>query len=223
MVKIALICEGISESEILTFLISKYIGTGNVKVTTVQPETSSGKQSGFGGWLQVLNYCNDTKLTDNLTFNDFIVIQIDTDTCTQINYDVNPYDVNNNRISDAELYTKVTNRLKQNLSAELLQKYSDKIIFAICINETECWLLPLFYANEPKKRCATTNCVYILNQKLKQQNISPIPDKDKNNTEARRSYQSILKMLKKKKDIADISQYNYGFKMFVEQLDTINI
>jgi hypothetical protein len=222
MIKVALICEGISESNMLTSLISKYLGTENVKVTTVQPEISSGKQSGFGGWLQVLNFCNDTKLNENLIFNDFIVIQIDTDACIEKNYDVNPYDENNNRISDEELYAKVTERLKNNLSAEFLQKHSDKIIFAVCINETECWLLPLFYANEPKKRCATTNCVYILNQKLKQQNISPIPDKDKNSTEARHAYQSILKMLKKKKDIMDISKHNYGFKMFVEQLDTIN-
>ncbi len=221
MASIGLICEGVSEVNIISYIIQRYLG--DVDVNAIQPKIVNKKQDNFGTWQQVLEYCNDEQFKHIFATNDFIVVQIDTDTCTQKNYDVNPYDENNNKISDEELYTKVIERLKKNLSVELLQKYSDKIIFAICINETECWLLPLFNANEPKKRCATTNCVYILNQKLKQQNISPIPDKDKNNAESRRSYQSILKMLKKKKDIADISQYNYGFKMFVEQLDTINI
>lgn len=221
MASIGLICEGVSEVNMISYIIRRYLG--DVDVNTIQPKIINDKQDNFGGWLQVLDYCNDDQFKHIFETNDYIVIQIDTDACTQKNYDINQYDENNQKVSDDILYSRVVNRLKKNLSTELLQQYSDRIIFAVCINETECWLLPLFYTNEPKKRCATTNCVYILNQKLQQQNISPIPDKDKNSPQAPKSYRTILKMLKKKKDIADIAQYNYGFKKFVEQLDKINV
>lgn len=221
MASIGLICEGVSEVNMISYIIRRYLG--DVDVNTIQPKIINDKQDNFGGWLQVLDYCNDDQFKHIFETNDYIVIQIDTDACTQKNYDINQYDENNQKVSDDILYSRVVNRLKKNLSTELLQQYSDRIIFAVCINETECWLLPLFYTNEPKKRCATTNCVYILNQKLQQQNISPIPDKDKNSPQTQKSYRTILKMLKKKKDVADIAQYNYGFKKFVEQLDKINV
>ncbi|MCR5453369.1 MAG: hypothetical protein K6F33_00070 [Bacteroidales bacterium] len=220
MTSIGLICEGVSEANMISHIIQRYLG--DVDVNTIQPKIVSGKQNNFGGWLQVLDYCNDNELQKIFATNDYLVIQIDTDACIEKNYDVSQYNENNQKVSDEILYERVVQRLKKNLSAQLIQKYSNRIIFAICINETECWLLPIYYTNEQKKRCATTNCIYLINQKLKQQNTNTIPDKEKNSNEARQTYQTILKKLKKKKDIEDISQYNYGFKKFVEQLNSIS-
>jgi soluble cytochrome b562 len=44
--------------------------------------------------------------------------------------------------------------------------------------------------------------------------------KGKNGANARSTYQFVLKKMKRK-DIPKISQYNYGFKKFVEQMDAI--
>lgn len=151
--------------------------------------------------------------------NDYIVIQIDTDTCTQNHYDVDIYDGDNRRVSDSELYKRVCSRLKQNISSEVWNAFSDRILFAICFNETECWLLPLYYENDTKKRCATTNCIYILNQQLQKDGLG-IPEKNKNSSEALNVYQKVLKKMKRK-DIPVIAQYNLGFKNFVGQLDAI--
>ena len=93
-------------------------------------------------------------------------------------------------------------------------------MFAICFNETECWLLPIFYESSSPKECAATNnCIFRLNKKLSKDG-SGIPDKDKNIPEAIKVYQRILKPLKRK-DIPRISTYNYGFKRFVEQMNII--
>lgn len=225
MTSIALICEGVSENKMLTHIINRYLGDDFV-VNPIQPslKTAHGqdKQANDGGWLQVLNHCSDEMIKDIMATNDYLVIQIDTDACIQKNYDVDIYDDCHQKVSDQLLYERVCNRLRKNISDEVWSKYSDRILFAICFNETECWLLPLYYENDARKRCATTNCIFILNQKLQNDGIGTIPDASKNTPEVCRVYQAILKKMKKK-DIPRIAQYNFGFRKFVEQMDAIKI
>jgi len=117
------------------------------------------------------------------------------------------------------LYERVCARLKRDISTEVWNKYADRILFAVCINETECWLLPIYYENDARKRCATTNCIFILNQKLQSDGVG-IPEDKKNTSEAVKVYQQILKRMKRK-DIPQIAQYNLGFRKFVEGLDLV--
>ena len=221
MASIALICEGASEVKMLTYIVTRYLGD-EIVVNAIQPAlTQKGRQANEGGWHEVLNHCNDETINAIFATNDYLVIQIDTDACVQTNYDVNVYDESNQKVADDILYERVRNRLLKDLSAEIQTKYANRILFAICINETECWLLPLYYENDAKKRCATTNCIYILNQRLQTEGIG-IPDKEKNTPEAIQVYNKVLKNLKKK-DIPRIAQYNYGFQKFVEQMAGINV
>ncbi len=73
--------------------------------------------------------------------------------------------------------------------------------------------------NDAKKRCATNNCIYILNQKLCKDGDG-LPEDDKNSAGALRVYRKVLKGLKKN-NIASFAEYNYGFRKFVERLDDI--
>ena len=222
MASIALICEGVSEIKMLSYIINRYLGD-DIVVNAIQPSLKLShrqeKQDAGGGWAQVLSHCSDDVINNIMTANDYLVVQIDTDACTQPNYDVDIYDENHQKVIDAVLYDRVCVRLKRNISEDVWKKHSDKILFAICFDETECWLLPVYYEDDAKKRCATTNCIYILNQKLQKDGIG-IPKDKKNSPEAIRVYQKILKKIKRK-DIPRISQYNWGFKKFVEQMDAI--
>ena len=222
MKTIALVCEGVSENKILTYIINRYLD-GDVVVNSIQPSLTTAhgqeKQSSEGGWLQVLNHCSDEMLKDIMAANDYLVVQIDTDTCNQKRYDVNPYNEDNQKITDDVLYERVCARLKRDITPEIWDKYSGRVIFAVCINETECWLLPLYYENDAKKRCATTNCIFILNQRLQNEGIG-IPEDKINTPEAVKVYQQVLKKMKRK-DIPLIAQYNYGFRKFMEQMETI--
>ena len=221
MASIGLICEGVSEIKMIKHIIGRYLG--DVDVNTIQPEIANDKQEHQetpGGWENVLKTCADKKLQEAFAINDYLVIQIDTDRCCEKNYNVNVYDENHKKISDEILYSRVVDRLKQNLVTAELQPYFDKIIFAICINETECWFLPLYYNDN--RRCATDSCIRKLNQELKKQKLG-IPDEDKNCVQAQKTYREIFKKMKKKTIIQEISQYNYGFKKFIEQLDQITV
>ena len=219
MINIALFCEGASEVNILTHIIEKYLGSDNVNVNALQPTLKDGKQLGFGGWHEVLSHCNDTDVEKAFEQNDCLVIQIDSDASHQKGYDAVTDQEKRMGIDDATHYLKIEARLKQNLTSNILAQYGEKIFFAICFNETECWLIPLFYEHDEKKCSSTTNCIFVLNQGIPDK-IGHIPDKDKNSPTAIATYRSILKKLKAK-NIPTVAKYNYGFKKFIEQLDVL--
>lgn len=62
MKTIALVCEGVSENKILTYIINRYLD-GDVVVNSIQPSLTAAhgqeKQASEGGWLQVLDHCSD--------------------------------------------------------------------------------------------------------------------------------------------------------------------
>lgn len=224
MVSIGLICEGVSEINVMTRIISKYLGD-EVFVNPIEPETKRENgvlvQNGYGGWQQVLSHCNDETVERILEYNDYLVIQIDTDASIQAGYDVAPLD-ENGRPKDVVVYFQdIKNRLLANISDVIQAKYEGRIVFAICMNEIECWLLPLYYSD--KNRCKTNNCIHTLNQALTKKNVGGIPDTDKNSPNARRVYDKILKNLKNKKSIQDCAQYHYGFNELTKQLDKIEL
>ena len=149
MITIGLICEGVSEINIMTRIISKYFNE-ETDVNPIEPETilENGrriqKDGSYGGWQQVLRHCNDETITNILDFNDYLVIQIDSDTSGQVGYDVNPLNDDGKHKEDSMLYNDIKERLHKNISKEVLEKYAGRILYAICINEIECWLLPLY-------------------------------------------------------------------------------
>lgn len=221
---IGLICEGVSEINIMTRILSKYLDD-DVIVNPIEPETKTENgylvQNGYGGWQQVLAHCNDETVENILDFNDYLLVQIDTDASIQKGYDVTPMDENGHPKEVSVFFQDVKNRLLANISEEVQEKYEGRILFAICMNELECWLLPIYYSNNI--RCKTNNCLYALNQALGKKNLGGIPEKDKNCAFARIVYHKILKNFKNKNSILDCAQYHYGFLELTKQLDAIVI
>ncbi len=224
MKTIGLICEGVSEINVMHRIVSKYLGE-DAFVHAVEPDTTQKGghlvQNDYGGWEQVLRHCNDNKIEEVMQFNDYLIIQIDTDACIQKGYAVSPWDGNGQKKADNVFYQDIKTRMVENISSEILAKYAGRILFAICDNEIECWLLPLYYTDH--NRCKTQNCIYTLNQALGKKNIGGIPDKAKNDPYARTVYGKILKNFKNRKSIQDCAQFHYGFNELTKQLDAIEI
>lgn len=222
MTKIALFCEGVSENRILTHITQRYLGD-EVIVDGIYPNVieNHGRmvQDDYGGWKAVLDHCNEKDIDSALDGHDYLIIQIDTDTCNEVHYDVRTTTENGIKLSDAIVYEKVSERILRDISEEKRKEYAGKIIFAICFNETECWLLPLYYEQDRKKCEKTNSCIFTLNKALSQQGIG-IPEKAKNTSGAIKVYDKILKGFKPK-NIPTHAQYNLGFKKFVMQLDEI--
>lgn len=210
---IALITEGASELNIIKHIVSRYIGP-NLCMNCIQPEMNGSTQASCGGWNEVLKSCEkEGNIKNALIENDYVIIQIDTDMSATSPYSVVSYE-GGRYCGNEKLWEKVKERIIDFIPGGV---DTAKIILAICISEIECWLLPIFY--NCKKRCKTTHCIDLLNKKLYEEKIAVITDK--NGYKAQKTYSAILRQINKPKDIADCAQYNYGFKMLIEQLDKV--
>lgn len=222
MASFAIICEGISENLSLHAIIEKMSQTDSY-FADIQPRTEMSHghsvQKGSGGWPEVLSHCNTEEFQMALQNNDYLVVQIDTDRCDEQPFGIKKVDENNRPRPDADVYNDIITRLLQDVDNDFYEANKERIIFAICFDEIECWFLPLFYSD--KRACATTGCIDKLNQELrKDKGGYYIPEKGKNGANARSTYQFVLKKIKRK-DIPRISQYNFGFRKFVEQMGAI--
>ncbi|MBD5269326.1 MAG: hypothetical protein HDS43_01715 [Bacteroides sp.] len=217
MANIAVICEGVSEFNIINHIVSRYLGDHSLNA--VQPKINNDTQADEGGWSRVLEHCSDDDIEPILQLNDYLIIQIDTDSSH-----ITPYDIPHNfkdgtPKSPRRLHAEIKARLMRELSSDIRKKYIHRIIFAICHNEIECWLLPLFYTDN--RACKTNNCIKVLNQELSRRNMDGIPDTNKNSSKARKAYKTIFKNMKKRGVIEQMAGHSEGFKYFLAGLDTI--
>lgn len=223
MATYAIICEGISENLSLHAIVEK-LSQEEAYFADIQPRTevnhSRTVQAGSGGWTEVLSHCNTEVFKQALQSNDYLIVQVDTDRCDEPLFGIKKTDEKNQARPDADVYNDIIERLLQDVDKEFYEVNRHRIFFAICFEEIECWFLPLFYSD--KRACATTGCIGKLNQELsKEKGGYYIPEDGKNATNARSTYQFILKKMKRK-DIPQIAKCNLGFLRFVEQLNTIN-
>lgn len=213
--KIGIVSEGVSDYYVLKHIVSRYLKEQDAYTIPLNPKQDKGKQIGFSGWQGVLNYISGTD-DKNLIVEalkedcEYVVVQIDTDVCAK-------YGVEHQTDNLALLWQNVRDSLVARIPEEFDKS---KLIFAISIDETECWLIPFIDTN--KKNCENTyRCVNIVNKDIKKQGLFIDPD-NKNSDGARTAYDYILKQKKKPKEIIECSEYNYGFKKLIEQLDIIN-
>ena len=137
MANIAVICEGVSEFNIINHIVSRYLGDHSLNA--VQPKINNDTQADEGGWSRVLDHCKDDDIEPIFQLNDYLIIQIDTDTSH-----ISPYDIPHNfkdgsAKSPRRLHAEIKARLMRELSSDIRKKYIHRIIFAICHNEIECW------------------------------------------------------------------------------------
>jgi hypothetical protein len=215
----ALITEGASEHRVIKHILSRYFKDQEPYINQIQPKLVNNTQENTGGWNEVLKYCEREELADIMTENDYLVIQIDTDMSEQSPFDV-LHTLNGQPKTSEQLHSDIVDKLQGLIKEEIRTKYGAKIIFAICIDCIECWLLPL-YCNDAK-RCKTTGCLDTLNRETTKKGIPVITKDNKNSSNGQRAYDAILKNMKKKAEIEVCSQHNVGFNAFIGHLKSIS-
>ena len=222
MGKLGLVTEGASEHRILKKILSVYFKDYDPQIRQLQPDIDeTDKQTSPGSWHEVIKWCqNQDALTNALTYNDYLIIQIDTDVSDHRHYDV-PKRIGSRQKTHEELFNDVILKLTNLIKTAINESLFSRIVFAICIHSTECWLLPLCYCDNRKNK--TTGCLKALNISNRKNNFRSINEEDKNGVISQKAYDSVLSNLKKKKDIINCSIHNYGFKQFVKQLENIEL
>ena len=208
--KIGIVSEGVSDFFILKHIVERYLKEKEVYTIPLKPKvTSKNKQEGFGTWQGVFDYI---KGDDNLIVEavkegcEYVVVQIDTDVSSQYGVENNPGDVQ-------AFWTAIKDKLTGSVHPDFPK---DKLIFAICIQEIECWLIP--FVSTIENECQNTDrCLNIVNRHIRTK--GSIDKQNKNSQQAQRLYHYILGQKKKPLEIKDCSRYNFGFKELIERLD----
>lgn len=210
--RFALIAEGPSDHVVLTHFLAAYFKDPDIVANPLQPPSSAIP----GGWTEVLRYCSSQRVADALVDNDYVVIQIDTDVCEEVGFDVPRRDpASAKELTPDELAEKVTELLIARLPPGVHEKFADRLLFAICVDSIECWLLPLYYTDN--RRSKLTHCLGSLNQQLSIQEKFSIDPADKQT----RYYEKIMRSKKcgKRKTLESIAAESPSLARFIRALD----
>lgn len=217
MTTFALITEGITDQIALDAILAGHYQSDDISVRELQPlrdETDKNRQESGGGWEQVLEYCrHKTNIADALQFNDFVIIQFDTDCVEHKNFDVR-LTTSGAEKPEEQLIEEVKARIIKEIDADCFEKHKEKIFFAISIHSLECWIIPL-HEKDNQRTTQTKNCEdrlrYIHNQTKQQERYS----------KTARIYKKITKKFEKKDHISSACEASISFNYFIKSLPVI--
>lgn len=209
MVSFALVTEGITDQAVLETILCGHYGE-EPDINPLQPlrdATDESRQGGFGGWERVFEYCGLDDLQDALEFNDYLIIQVDTDCGEHPRFGV-PLTAGGKDRLEIDIIDDVRKILVSKLGDDFYQEFQDQILFAISVHSLECWLLPL-HASTPKDSSRTKSCDKHLGRAVK--------------TELEKDYQTYKALSKgygKKAAIETARQCSASFDVFLSSLPT---
>ena len=171
-----------------------------------------------GGWSRVLECCGDNTLKEIFEYNEYAVIQIDTDCSQDQPFNVPHFGIDGQPKSNIVLYHNIVERLNSLIVHPEVQDYKHRIFFAICIHSIECWLLPLVYTDNKRENVA--NCLGTLNRAVQRKfkGLKMITKQNKNESTGIKVYNALISDWKRKVDITTSASYNAGFQKFIESL-----
>lgn len=204
---IALICEGPTDQAVLRRLLAGVLGD-DVVVNEVQPPSPM-KAGDFGGWEMVFASIRDGDVGRALEFNDLVLLQIDTDVCERAGFDVSRR-VDGRERTEAELVEAVRTRLL--VAVQQADPHVDpaQLLFAVCVDELECWLLLLF------DRDKTAGCVEAVNRALSKAGRKSLGSKGSKDP---RRYEDEAASLRKPKQVAQLRGRSVSLDLFLAQVD----
>lgn len=215
MNEFAVVCEGVTDfSVIKNILLGWFRGqSAEPFLKPYQPDSTADGDSAwqkFGNWENVIRYLKEKKHRDALEFADFLIVQIDADECHHPGFCVDTRD-GDGEADTAELVRRVKDRLKEFITQEDFEFYENRIIFAICVREIECWLLPIW---DSSKRGKEVGCLGTLNRALARKNEKTINPDDK----CPRHYDLLSRSYKKRDLLLAAGSSNVSLGHFLEEL-----
>lgn len=224
MISFGLITEGITDQIVLENILYGFFSNGDIPINPLCPlrdATDKNRMDKAGNWVEVLEYCASSKFRTEIFNNDFLIIQIDTDVFRSENVSQKYKIVLNDMLSVSEITEivrlKFIEIINQHHGKFFFEQYQERIIFAITVDSIECWLLPLYYANEPKKADKYVNCLNTLNAALSRKEGFTIAAKEP------QYYRNISKKFKKRSELLQLYPLNSSFSLFIKQLEEKNI
>lgn len=211
----ALVAEGLTDQIIIENILVGFFDDPDIDVNPLQPlrdETDRHRTVTSGNWHKVLEYCSSEEFRGAFQFNDYVVIQIDTDVSAE--YGISDRDENGTEIAVVAMIERVKNALIARIGDEFYDSYTSRILFAISVQSIECWLLPLVFS-EKKKQGKTVNCLGTLNQRLNSKYGFTIDQHNKKPA----YYETVSGEYAKHKRLIAVYSSNPSLEVFVSELE----
>lgn len=171
-----------------------------------------------GGWTLVIQYLEQRKYLQALQNNRYLVVQIDTDVAEA--YGVRRAG-RGAPLTDEALVEAVIQDLRGRIDPEVLAAHGHRFLFAVGVDEIECWLLGLVFdrARVTKLR-KTTGCLEAANHERRRQKRSPLSDADGSHKDPA-VYLELSRELLKAATLRRLAKSNAGLAAFVAQLERV--
>ncbi|WP_235817121.1 TetR family transcriptional regulator [Bacteroides ndongoniae] len=200
--RLGIIAEGKADIAVIKAVLKAAKGIDGSDIVQLRPseqfDETDLNELNFSNWNLVLKSCGDEHLLqpffDGLMGDALLVVQIDTAERGEAGYDI--AEPLRTKDTDWKAYSEqLYGNVKSKITEIIPEAYRDKIAYAIAIEETDAWLIPLFdtscketaqYAN-PKEHLH-----YLINR-IDRKKRSKYIDTDKKNLD----YSNIAKDMKK--------------------------
>lgn len=158
--RIAIVAEGPTDVAVVENVISGLTTAADNMFSHV---TGSYTPDEISNWSQVMAYCKSSEFRDlaQSDFVDLIVVQIDTDQFDSKWFDL-PTHEDGVEITAARKHELARGILISWIGPDIFAGARANVVFAICVDSIECWLLPLFFDSRPAIRSRTKNCLSAL-------------------------------------------------------------
>lgn len=211
MLSIALFAEGHTDQLVIEqILLGALQLDEEPELNFVQPLAPGPNANGSyapGGWTVLFKALAEGKHREALQTNDLMILHVDTDVCDEIGFNVP-------KVADADAQASaVQAKLCEVLGADFCEKHGDRVVFAIAVDEVECWFMPLLFRTQKAKRAKTTGCVEAANRELGlQKRPALLRGKDEKNPKA---YAALAKEFHKSRRLEAAAPDNPSLNRFV--------
>lgn len=218
----ALVAEGVTDHVVLKTILRGYLkGQARKPVFTMrQPDrdaTAGQEWQQFGNWENVFRYLREGHHRDALQFNHYLVVQVDTDCSDHSRFGV-PRHVGGEMMEVPILVVRVVERIRMEIGEEDCQQYGQRLLFAVCVDSMECWLLPL-WADQETQQIRTIGCLKALNRELARQDQPVIDPSNKGVL----PYENASQGCRNQNVLLESGRKNPSLGIFLDVLDVRNI
>jgi hypothetical protein len=163
------------------------------------------------GWSNLFKYLNSQEFKDAFDFAEFVVVQIDTGTCED--WKENIKNIGDDDTQIESFIKKVKEILIKKIGDEFYSLHKEKILFAICVHDIECWLLPF----NTDKRAIYSKMVGCQNaiERIANKNEFSI---DQKGYQESKYYDDLSKDMKKYKILMQNYSLNPSLRIFINTL-----
>lgn len=170
MTTFALIAEGLTDVAVIENIIYG-LYKDNAQLNPLMPlrdatDTSRDAAGRFSNWELVMQYLSSDQIEEALDNNDYLIVQIDTDAGDHKNFGLN-LTISGVTKSIYDIVMECRQLLLSKFPTNILPSMQNRIIFAIPVLSTECWLIGLYDQQHLHVISKANNCFNRLNGVLK--------------------------------------------------------